>query len=139
MPWSTGPGGGFTTGQPWLPMTERLDRYSVAAQEGDPRSMLALHRRLLALRRDERALHAGAWAALDAPAGVVAYERTAAGATSFRVLLNLRAEAAQVAVPGEWSVAVDTGLRRDGERVTGATILGPDEGLLLRAQLTHAR
>ena len=43
---------------------------SVEAQRDDPRSMLALHRRLLALRRAEPALHAGSWAAAPgAPGG----------------------------------------------------------------------
>ena len=41
--------------------------------------MLTLHRRLLALRRAEPALHLGTWAAVDAPAGVIAYDRDADG------------------------------------------------------------
>ena len=43
--------------------------------------MLALHRRLLALRRAEPALHAGSWAAAQAP-GVVAFDRAGGGLSS---------------------------------------------------------
>jgi glycosidase len=39
---------GFTDGEPWLPYGDLA--INVAAQRDDPRSMLALHRRLLALR-----------------------------------------------------------------------------------------
>jgi alpha-glucosidase len=50
MVWDVSRNGGFTTGAPWLraadPNTE-----SVAEQEGDPSSELALHQRLISLRR----------------------------------------------------------------------------------------
>ena len=51
MPWTGAPGRGFCADgvEPWLPFGDAA--VSVEAQEADPRSMLALHRRLLALRR----------------------------------------------------------------------------------------
>src|SRR4029079_16908455 len=98
MPWTReAPNAGFSTGDPWLPMVDDAGVWSVAAQREDPASMLSLHRRLLPLRRSEAALHAGAWTTADAPEGVVAFERAAAG-TRFRVVLNLRAEPVTVAL-----------------------------------------
>jgi alpha-glucosidase len=49
MPWNDGPNRGFTSGRPWLPLDEATA--SVAQQEADPGSVLALTRRLIALRR----------------------------------------------------------------------------------------
>jgi alpha-glucosidase len=49
MPWSPEAGGGFTTGTPWLPIGDGTTP-SVAAQEDDPHSHLALVRALCALR-----------------------------------------------------------------------------------------
>jgi alpha-glucosidase len=49
MQWSDGPGAGFTDGEPWLPFGD--PSINVAAQREDPRSMLHLHRELIALRR----------------------------------------------------------------------------------------
>ena len=51
MPWTGAPGRGFCADdvEPWLPFGDPA--VNVEAQEADPRSMLALHRRLLALRR----------------------------------------------------------------------------------------
>lgn len=51
MLWDDGPNAGFSSGEPWLPATPNAAP-SVAAQTGDPSSMLELHRRLIALRRD---------------------------------------------------------------------------------------
>ena len=48
MPWSAD--GGFTSGEPWLPMGDPA--INAAAQRDDPRSMLTLHRELIALRRE---------------------------------------------------------------------------------------
>jgi alpha-glucosidase len=51
MAWTAEPKGGFTTGTPWLPVVEPAAR-NVAAQAEDPRSLLSLYRRLIALRRE---------------------------------------------------------------------------------------
>ena len=51
-----GPGAGFTTGEPWLPLVADAEALNVERQAADPRSTLALVRRLAALR----AQHAGA-------------------------------------------------------------------------------
>jgi alpha-glucosidase len=133
MPWTTAPGAGFTTGEPWLPVTDDPAVFSVEAQERDPRSMLALHRALLALRRAEPALHTGSWAAVDAPGGVVAFDRWTGDGARFRVLLNLRPDAVRVLLDGAWTVALSTGMDREpGSGVEGAAELRADEGLVLR-------
>jgi alpha-glucosidase len=49
MAWNGEPGGGFTTGTPWLPVGDGTTA-SVAVQEMDPHSHLALIRALCALR-----------------------------------------------------------------------------------------
>jgi len=48
MQWSDAPGAGFTDGEPWLPLGDLAT--NVEAQRQDPRSMLSLHRDLIALR-----------------------------------------------------------------------------------------
>ena len=50
MQWDASPNGGFTTGQPWLPLVDPAAR-NVAAQRDDPDSLLSLYRDLLAWRR----------------------------------------------------------------------------------------
>jgi alpha-glucosidase len=62
--------GGFTTGDPWLPLVDPEAR-NVSDQLADPGSLLNLYRRLIELRRG---LGPG-FRLLDAEPGVVAYER----------------------------------------------------------------
>jgi alpha-glucosidase len=60
MPWVTqSEAGGFTKGEPWLPVgTENLAR-AVDRQDGDPASVLSLARELLAIRSVSPALRSG--------------------------------------------------------------------------------
>jgi alpha-glucosidase len=50
MQWDGTRNGGFTTGEPWLPLVDPADR-NVADQRTDPESLLSLYRDLLAWRR----------------------------------------------------------------------------------------
>ncbi len=71
IPWENGPPGfGFTTGAPWLPIPDEWESASVAAQAGDPGSMLELYRSALALRPREAPF---AWR--DSPPGTLAFTR----------------------------------------------------------------
>jgi alpha-glucosidase len=70
MQWDASPRGGFTDGEPWLPLVDPHER-SVEAQRGDPGSTLSYVRELIALRRGL----APEFEWLDAPEGVLAFTR----------------------------------------------------------------
>jgi len=128
MRWSPGPGAGFTTGTPWLPIGD--DAADVASASADPRSMLALYRRLLALRRATPALHRGAHRPVDAPDGVYAYLRED-GSDRFLVALAFTPEPAEVAVPAGAVLLLSSDPDRD-EGPLPALRLGPHEGVVVR-------
>ena len=75
MPWTADPNGGFTSPdvEPWLPFGDASR--NVAAQRGDPHSVLSLTRALIALRRDRDDLTGGSYTAVDAPEGIWAWRR----------------------------------------------------------------
>jgi alpha-glucosidase len=50
MRWDDGPKAGFTAGEPWLPIGDDIAECNVSAQCRDRASLLALYRRLIALR-----------------------------------------------------------------------------------------
>jgi alpha-glucosidase len=77
LPWEPGPGAGFTSGEPWLPIGDAAAERNVAAQRRDPASLLSLYRALLALRRRTPALQHGDYRARRAPGDVFAFERKA--------------------------------------------------------------
>jgi len=76
MPWTSDtPYGGFSEAEPWLPMDDRHLTRSVASQQSDPRSMLALTRALIALRRATPALRLGRMTVLEATAARLIFRR----------------------------------------------------------------
>ncbi len=89
MPWTAGPGVGFTTGTPWEAPQPDAARTNVAAQDRDPASLLNLYRRLIHLRRANPALGEGRLVPLDASdPHLVAYLRQSAE-ESVLVIANL--------------------------------------------------
>jgi alpha-glucosidase len=59
MQWNDGPNAGFTTGTPFFPIADDYGQVNIASQERDPRSLLAVYRQLIALRKAEPALREG--------------------------------------------------------------------------------
>ena len=104
MPWNDSEaGGGFTTGTPWRPFARGRATANVAAQAGDPASLLSLYRRLIHLRAGSPALRRGAITVLSpgaASSSVLAFVREA---DSERVLVvhNL---GNNEAVAGPWEL-----------------------------------
>jgi alpha-glucosidase len=134
MQWSAARHAGFTSGEPWLPLAADAAAVNVEAQRADPRSLLTLHRRLLALRRAEPALQHGPFAPLRAGGGLLAWVRKH-GDRRFLVVLNLGHQPAQYAPPVldvDGTMALSTHLDRDGERVLRTVELRADEGVVVR-------
>ncbi|HWQ12705.1 MAG TPA: alpha-amylase family glycosyl hydrolase [Roseiflexaceae bacterium] len=132
MQWDATPNAGFTSGTPWLPLAADYQQVNVAAQRDDQRSLLTLHRRLIALRRAEPALSVGAYVPLACEGDVLAYLRERGG-RRFLVALNLGALPQRLAWPGMAGgrVALSTHLDRAGEPLGEALELRPDEGLVV--------
>ena len=133
MPWAAGPGAGFTTGRPWLPVGEANLPLHVAAQRDDPGSMLNLHRRLLRLRRQAPALVGGGYEPVEADGDVLAYLRTGPGGR-YLVALNLGPHPARLAPAGldlAGRVAAATDPARQDRPVAGELSLAGDEGVVV--------
>ena len=75
MPWTDAAHGGFSEGEPWLPVDRTHIELNVTRQESDPSSMLHLTREVIALRKARPELHQGRIEFLDAPDGVLAFAR----------------------------------------------------------------
>jgi glycosidase len=123
MPWDGSANAGFTSGEPWLPLHADWRARNVEGQAADPLSMLSLYRSLLALRGTENALSMGEIALLDAPDGVLAYERSHCG-RRLRILLNLTAENRTVRWQGTPLLSTLAGQPEPG-------MLYPDEGIII--------
>ncbi len=101
MQWTATPGGGFTTGSPWLPVAKATATTNVAAQLADPHSMLNWYRQLLTLRKDLPALSEGSYVPLESGnADVVAFARLDRSGEGVLVLLNMSAAQQRLAISG---------------------------------------
>jgi alpha-glucosidase len=128
MRWDDSPLAGFTTGEPWLPIGDGGP--SVAAQQDDPASMLALYRALIALRQGSAALTGGAIESIEVLGPVLAYRRRQ-GAEEVTVLLNLGAEPQSLpAPPGAFALST---LGDAPPIADGRLALRGDEGVVYRS------
>ncbi|HEU4821298.1 MAG TPA: alpha-amylase family glycosyl hydrolase [Qipengyuania sp.] len=123
MPWSAEPFAGFSSAETWLPLNPDWPARNVAAQEQDPHSMLSLYRTLLTLRRRECALESGSMTLLEAPDGVLAYERRD-GDKRLVVLLNLTGHNVTIDWCGKPLLSTLDGPAQPG-------MLRADEGLII--------
>ena len=113
--------------EPWLPFGDAA--LNVEAQEADPRSMLALHRRLLALRRSSDDLAEGAYATVAAGrrrARVPARVGDRRGAEPDGRARRPRRSPARCVLTTELD-------GREGEVVSGSLALRPGEGAITAA------
>ena len=132
MPWDASHAAGFTTAdEPWLPLNPDYETVNVAAALKDPRSMLSLYRRLLALRKNTRALHAGDYRSLDdAPPNVFAYLREADDETVL-VALNFSPEPACLPISTPGRLLLSSHLDRDTETVHESISLRGHEAVIV--------
>jgi alpha-glucosidase len=141
MQWDASPSGGFTTGTPWLACGETR-ACNVADQVGDPASILALYRRLIALRHASPAIGVGAQRQIDLPRDLaaVAFVRSS-GDERRLVVVNVGAErleldlraASRGRLPGASTLVLGTDpVRPAGEPVSlERTVVAPFEAVVL--------
>lgn len=133
MPWDVSPYAGFSTVPPWLPLNPDWPERNVAVEADDPGSMLNLYRRLIALRRQYVALHAGDYLGFWVNQNVLGYARHSPGECLF-IALNFATEHHVMDLPAyapEGRVLLSTTLARDGEPARNGIQLGPAEGVIL--------
>jgi alpha-glucosidase len=132
MPWDGSANGGFTSGEPWLPLAPNAAAISVEAQKADPGSMLSLTHALLALRRREPALALGDWALLPVGGEALAYTRRWKDRSFFIVLdLESRAKTVQLGAGMAGRIEISTHPGRGGETVAGSVALAADEAVVI--------
>jgi glycosidase len=65
MQWDGTPMAGFTTGRPWLRVSDNVPTVNVQRESNDPSSLLNLYRRLIRLRKETPALTQGTYHQLE--------------------------------------------------------------------------
>jgi glycosidase len=94
MQWSASANAGFTTARPWQALAANWQTTNVTAQETEPASLLALHRKLINLRARTSALASGDFVPLVTSSGAVAAYLRRDGESVVLVVVNLAGSAA---------------------------------------------
>jgi len=133
MQWDASPNAGFTTGTPWLPVAEDYAERNVETQRRRDDSLLALYRKLIALRAQEPALVVGRYESVGVQRDVIRFARVH-GNRRLVVCLNLGAEPETLFPDGiRGRVLLSTDPDRQGARIDGPLDLRGNEGLVLAA------
>ena len=144
MAWSDGPKGGFTGGNPWLPVSRRYRTENVATHARDPESLLSYYKRAIWYRRGDDVLRKGEQLVLqNTPDGVLAYIReykterrlvahNFKGKSVKLPVLSLLSDAAH---PGAGAkIAFSTHAEREGRTVDGEFELKGNEGVVIAVE-----
>lgn len=141
MQWSAETNAGFSVAEPWLPLSDDWTSVNVETERADPTSLLWLHKRLIALRRELPALHAGSYEPLDdVPEGCYVFRRRTEGdaesdadGDAVLVALNFTDQPVEIALSTglEGRIALSTRLDRD-EPTRERLALRPHEGVVVR-------
>ena len=133
MQWDASEVSGFTSGDPWLPLSSDHALVNVERQRADLSSMLSLYRTLIALRRREPALSIGVHVKAEAIGAVLTYRRFHSGRW-ITVALNFSDQAQSLKNGADThqvliSTHLDRATRENGETVQ----LRPNEGIVMAA------
>jgi alpha-glucosidase len=131
MRWTAGRHGGFTTGEPWLPMGDDVGSRNVDRMKADQQSLLWLYRRLLRLRREQRALVEGDYVPIRSRNDILVYRRVH-GETNLLIALNLVHEPRRLAFEIEGDMLLSTYLDSEQQQLEAKPLLRADEGLIIK-------
>ncbi|SEN96273.1 alpha-glucosidase [Rhodospirillales bacterium URHD0017] len=139
MQWDASGKAGFTEGELWLPLAAEQRHVTVENQEADGTSLLALHRRLLHLRRAHPALAIGDYRPMAATGDLLLYQRVLRN-ERFLVALNFGADPIEANFPKDevlGEIVLSTRGDRIGETTRNAIALRDNEGLVIALAPAH--
>jgi alpha-glucosidase len=133
MQWDESDFAGFSTVEPWLPVSDCFRSLNVARQLQDPSSIYHLDRRLISARRRQSTLSAGSYRTVKAAGDHLLYERQAGSARTL-IALNFGSEAISTPLPADVAagkILVSSLGDRDTEELGAHIALRGDEGLVI--------
>lgn len=133
MQWDDSPYAGFSTVEPWLPVSDDYQTRNVKTMQADSNSILSFYRRLIWLRKANPALNRGSYTPIDgAPDGIYVYQRAYDGSV-FTIVINFTGEEKQLTVPAAGKIALSTRLDREELLRAGDTLtLRPHESVIVQ-------
>jgi alpha-glucosidase len=134
MQWSDEPFAGFSSEEPWLPLSQDHETLNAALQEKDPSSMLMLYRYLIWMRKALPALHRGNYYPLDTNCDDCFIYMREYASERYLIALNFTGIGRTVIIPGIPVGTIVLSTYLDREETTSLSKLGlrPNEGVIIR-------
>lgn len=132
MQWEDSRYAGFSTAEPWLPVSADYPARNVATLDNQPDSILNLYRRLVWYRRQHDSLAIGDYQSIESPEGTYVYLRQHAN-ESHVIALNFTDSAKHITLPSAGAIALSTNLTRPSEVVNTITLEG-EEGVIVQLE-----
>jgi len=138
MQWDITANAGFTSAQPWLPVAPDAMTRNVEVQGTQPDSVLALYRRMIAVRRATPALTTGSYRSVDVKADDVFVYVRESGEQRVCVALNFgdRMQSLALRELGQGRIIVSTHMDRTEAVDMGALYLRENEGVVVEVAHT---
>ncbi len=135
IPWNADrANGGFSDGQPWLPVAMEHVQAAADTQDASDTSMLNFYRDIIAFRKGFPALLKGAFDLVEAREDFISFERRHGNVRLF-CAFNLSDTASGVAFPeGAWSIESNVPFAAAEQDADGETELQPWQALFATAQ-----
>jgi len=134
MQWDTNHFAGFSSVEPWLPVSVDYAQRNVAMMDADHQSILHLYEELLQLRKNSPALQVGSYTPMDIlPESCFIYQRSV-GKELLLVALNFSVDTQIFSLPeaSQATCLLSTHLDRTGEIELREISLRSNEGLIIQ-------
>ena len=132
--WDTSANGGFTAGQPWLPVDPNYQRNNVVGLKDDNHSILQLYHRLIELRRKYLALSLGGARVVSVRDDVLIYERSYRG-ENIVIALNFGQDNSHISTSELEGSSLLFSTYMDHHFRTFELMLRANEGIILQREL----
>lgn len=131
MQWDGGIFAGFSSGKPWLPVSDNKDWCNVATERDDEGSMFSLYRRLIHTRNSHTAFLAGAYRSVDGGSDeVFCYYRESDNGSMF-VALNFSAVEQTITAPSGKIICTTIPGSPQRKISDNTLVLRPYEGVII--------
>jgi len=138
MQWTEKQYSGFSTVEPWLPLTPSYQKKNVQVENNDKTSMLHLYRKLIHLRKQHSTLQTGSYKSISVEClDCFVFERSQAD-EQYLIALNFSAKSIRVNIPDflEGKILVSTYLDRVDTTVANDFELRENEGVIIETGKT---
>ena len=136
MQWDNTEYSGFSTVEPWLPVSDDFREYNVASESSDEKSFLELYKTLLELRNTQETLQTGEIELLTLKnQNCLAYNRNNHNKKEFGIFINFSKEEQEIEIKDNYTILLSSYLDRKKDQEEEKLLLRNAEAVMIQYKL----